>query len=76
MQLSPQGILIGPEGGFARSELDALKTLSFVTLVSLGPRILRAETAAIATLACYQATYGDWNKKPRFNDGYTFNARK
>ena len=76
MQLSPQGILIGPEGGFARSELDALKTLSFVTLVSLGPRILRAETAAIATLACYQAAYGDWNKKPRFNDGYTFNARK
>ena len=76
MQLSPQGILIGPEGGFARSELDALKTLSFVTLVSLGQRILRAETAAIATLACYQAAYGDWNKKPRFNDGYTFNARK
>jgi len=70
------GILIGPEGGFARSELDALDNLPFVTRVGLGPRILRAETAALAALACYQAITGDWDQKPRFNNGYTFNARR
>ena len=48
-------ILVGPEGGFAESELDALRALSFAVAVDLGPRILRAETAAIAALACYQA---------------------
>jgi 16S rRNA (uracil1498-N3)-methyltransferase len=52
-------ILIGPEGGFAQSELDALADLPFVTAVSLGPRILRAETAAVAALACWQALLGD-----------------
>jgi 16S rRNA (uracil1498-N3)-methyltransferase len=48
-------ILVGPEGGFAESELDAVRALSFAVAVDLGPRILRAETAAIAALACYQA---------------------
>ena len=76
MQKSPHGLFIGPEGGFARSELDALEKLPFVTLVGLGPRILRAETAAIAALACYQATTGDWDQRPRFKNGYIFNAKK
>ena len=54
------GILSGPEGGFAASELDALRKLAFVVPVGLGPRILRAETAAVAALACWQAALGDW----------------
>lgn len=53
-------VLIGPEGGFAQSELDALGKLPFVTAVGLGPRLLRADTAAIAALACLQALVGDW----------------
>jgi 16S rRNA (uracil1498-N3)-methyltransferase len=58
-------ILVGPEGGFVNNELDVLNKLPFVTAVSLGPRILRAETAAIAALACYQAVLGDWRLPPR-----------
>jgi 16S rRNA (uracil1498-N3)-methyltransferase len=54
------GILTGPEGGFAPSELDLFRNLPFATLVSLGPRILRAETAALAALTCWQAVLGDW----------------
>lgn len=53
------GFLVGPEGGFERSELDALGRLPFVTRVALGPRILRAETAALVVLACWQALAGD-----------------
>lgn len=49
------GLLIGPEGGFTRLELDLLLSWPFVVPVSLGPRILRAETAAIAGLALLQA---------------------
>lgn len=56
----PWAVLIGPEGGFATSELDALAKLPFVTPVSLGPRLLRADTAAVAALACWQAALGDW----------------
>jgi 16S rRNA (uracil1498-N3)-methyltransferase len=56
---SSVGFLVGPEGGFERSELDALGRLPFVTRVALGPRILRAETAALAVLACWQALAGD-----------------
>lgn len=52
--------VIGPEGGFADSELDLLRGLPFSTAVSLGPRILRAETAALAALTCWQALCGDW----------------
>jgi 16S rRNA (uracil1498-N3)-methyltransferase len=48
-------LLVGPEGGFSATELDGLQAHAFVTLVSLGPRILRAETAAIAGLALLQA---------------------
>ncbi|MEE2760257.1 MAG: 16S rRNA (uracil(1498)-N(3))-methyltransferase [Pseudomonadota bacterium] len=53
-------ILIGPEGGFAQVELDALVNLAFVKRAGLGPRMLRAETAAIAALATVQAIAGDW----------------
>ena len=53
--------LVGPEGGFAPSELDGFRKLAFLTPVSLGPRILRAETAAIAALACWQSALGDWH---------------
>jgi 16S rRNA (uracil1498-N3)-methyltransferase len=54
------GILIGPEGGFASAELDLIAKHPFVACVSLGPRILRAETAALAALTCWQMTVGDW----------------
>ncbi len=56
----PLGILIGPEGGFAEAELDALDARPNVMPVNLGPRILRAETAAVAALAVTQAVAGDW----------------
>ncbi len=51
----PTGLLVGPEGGFAGEELEILRGRPFVTPVSLGPRILRAETAAITGLALLQA---------------------
>ncbi len=53
-------LLIGPEGGFDPTERRMLRALPYVTPVSLGPRILRAETAAIAALAVIQALWGDW----------------
>lgn len=53
-------ILIGPEGGFSDSERADLRRLPFVQPVNLGPRILRADTAAVAALACFQAVLGDW----------------
>lgn len=56
----PAAILIGPEGGFSAGERARLRSLSFVRPVGLGPRILRAETAAVATLAVWQAIRGDW----------------
>lgn len=61
---SPWAVLCGPEGGFDEMELDALRKLPFVSAVGLGPRILRADTAAIAALACWQATLGDWRDRP------------
>ncbi|WP_028467520.1 16S rRNA (uracil(1498)-N(3))-methyltransferase [Nisaea denitrificans] len=60
---TPCGLLIGPEGGFADHELDRLRQSSFVTPVSLGPRLLRSDTAALAALACWQAVAGDWTLK-------------
>lgn len=57
---SPWAIVIGPEGGFAEAELEALRRIKNVTSVGLGPRILRADTAALAALACWQALVGDW----------------
>ncbi len=56
---APWAILVGPEGGFEKSELDAIAKLHLVKRVGLGPRILRAETAAIAALACWQALVGE-----------------
>jgi 16S rRNA (uracil1498-N3)-methyltransferase len=60
----PVAFLVGPEGGFERSELDALARLPFVTRITLGPRILRTETAALAALACWQALVGDGRSPP------------
>lgn len=57
---SGAAFVMGPEGGFTDSELDLLRGLPFSRLVSLGPRILRAETAALAALTCWQALCGDW----------------
>jgi 16S rRNA (uracil1498-N3)-methyltransferase len=56
----PVGLLVGPEGGFSEEERARLRALSYVVPVSLGPRILRADTAAVAALALIQATIGDW----------------
>jgi 16S rRNA (uracil1498-N3)-methyltransferase len=53
-------ILIGPEGGFSEAERARLNALPFVTPISLGPRVLRADTAAVAALTLWQATLGDW----------------
>jgi 16S rRNA (uracil1498-N3)-methyltransferase len=53
-------VLIGPEGGFADDERASLHAVPFVTAISLGPRILRADTAAVAALALVQAVAGDW----------------
>ncbi|VDS07375.1 Ribosomal RNA small subunit methyltransferase E [Paracoccus haematequi] len=56
----PWAILIGPEGGFSDAERARLRALPFVNRISLGPRILRADTAAVAALALWQAALGDW----------------
>ena len=58
------GILCGPEGGFHVSELDRLRDLDFVTPVGLGPRILRADTAALTALAVFQSILGDGKQRP------------
>ena len=59
---SPAAILIGPEGGFSPAERKRLRDLPFVRPAGLGPRILRAETAALAALALWQAIRGDWRR--------------
>ncbi len=64
---SPAGswaVMTGPEGGYAESELDALRQLPFVIPVGLGPRVLRADTAALAALASWQAQLGDGQARP------------
>ncbi|MDE2030607.1 MAG: RNA methyltransferase, partial [Alphaproteobacteria bacterium] len=53
-------VITGPEGGFAPEELEKLRQLPNALFVRLGPRILRADTAAIAALTCWQAVHGDW----------------
>ena len=58
----PQGIdvLVGPEGGFAEEERTLLLRQPRIVRLSLGPRVLRADTAAVAALALVQAVLGDW----------------
>jgi 16S rRNA (uracil1498-N3)-methyltransferase len=58
----PAAILIGPEGGFTDEEGAAIRTLPQAKPISLGPRILRAETAAIAAVSLWMAGAGDWNR--------------
>jgi len=56
----PWALLLGPEGGFSDGERARLKAHKSVVAVSLGPRIMRADTAAVAALALWQAVLGDW----------------
>jgi 16S rRNA (uracil1498-N3)-methyltransferase len=60
LKRGPATILVGPEGGFAEEERAAVRASSGATAISLGPRILRAETAALAALAGFMALAGDW----------------
>ncbi len=59
----PWAILIGPEGGFSEGERQRLRALPFVHRISLGPRILRADTAAVAALTLWQSALGDWQRR-------------
>ena len=58
------GILIGPEGGFSPQERVHLRALEFVIPITLGPRILRAETAIVSALTLWQSKLGDWHLPP------------
>src|ERR1051326_3423117 len=60
MGAQPISVLIGPEGGFAEEERAALRALPNMIALALGPRVLRADTAAVAALALVQAVLGDW----------------
>jgi 16S rRNA (uracil1498-N3)-methyltransferase len=57
----PLAVLVGPEGGFSEDERRMLAACDFVTAIPLGPRILRADTAAVAAMALVQAVAGDWH---------------
>ncbi len=57
----PWAILIGPEGGFSEAERARLASLANTHPVSLGPRVLRADTAAVAAMTVWQQAYGDWS---------------
>jgi 16S rRNA (uracil1498-N3)-methyltransferase len=59
-QPPPVGLLVGPEGGFDPAERELLLATPFVTAISLGPRVMRADTAAVAALALVNAVVGDW----------------
>ncbi len=58
----PMAVLIGPEGGFAEEERRAILVRERMVRLSLGPRVLRADTAAVAALALVQAARGDWRR--------------
>ncbi|HEV7433914.1 MAG TPA: 16S rRNA (uracil(1498)-N(3))-methyltransferase [Pseudorhizobium sp.] len=60
IQENQLALLVGPEGGFSEEERSLLRGCDFVTPIPLGPRILRADTAAVAALAVIQAAIGDW----------------
>lgn len=55
-------IVVGPEGGFSPEEREMIKSLDNAHAVTLGPRILRADTAAVAVLSLWQSYFGDWHK--------------
>jgi 16S rRNA (uracil1498-N3)-methyltransferase len=57
---TPSAVLVGPEGGFTPEERELLLRQSFVTAISLGPRIMRADTVAISAFSIVQAAIGDW----------------
>ncbi|MDA0655984.1 MAG: 16S rRNA (uracil(1498)-N(3))-methyltransferase [Proteobacteria bacterium] len=57
-------IAVGPVGGFSPAEQEILRGLAFVIPVGLGPRLLKAETAALAALSCWQSVLGDWAMRP------------
>jgi 16S rRNA (uracil1498-N3)-methyltransferase len=59
---APLALLVGPEGGFAPDERELLLSRPQLVRLSLGPRILRADTAAVAALALVQAAIGDWRR--------------
>ncbi|WP_421726622.1 16S rRNA (uracil(1498)-N(3))-methyltransferase [Bauldia sp.] len=71
----PLAVLVGPEGGFSNAERDRLLGLPFVSPLPLGPRILRADTAAVAALALVQATVGDWSQRQDQSPSATTVAR-
>jgi 16S rRNA (uracil1498-N3)-methyltransferase len=60
----PAAILIGPEGGFTGAEREAINAVPQARPVSLGPRILRADTAVVAAISLWMAAAGDWDRPP------------
>ena len=58
----PAAILIGPEGGFTDAEREAIRAVPQARPVSLGPRILRADTAAVAAVSLWMSAAGDWSR--------------
>ncbi len=69
MRKDPAGdaaLLVGPEGGFSPRELEILKQKPYARGCALGPRVLKAETAAVAGLTCWQCFCGDWDARPAF----------
>jgi 16S rRNA (uracil1498-N3)-methyltransferase len=70
----PWAILTGPEGGFAPEELALLRKQSYVRPVGLGPRVLRADTAALAALAVFQSLAPDADRPPRFQSASSKSA--
>jgi 16S rRNA (uracil1498-N3)-methyltransferase len=60
MKGGPLAVLVGPEGGFSDEEREILRAKPYVVALSLGPRVMRADTAAVAALALVNATLGDW----------------
>lgn len=64
VRAGPAAVLIGPEGGFTEEERAAIRSLPQARAVSLGPRILRADTAALAAIALWMGAAGDWSSAP------------